>query len=115
MGERSLGHCGLLSSHDDYSATQFLPPEAALITQIRDPVGRIVSAYEFVIEVAARVLNRPKNFTMSPSKTDTRSVWPWSILVPLVEEDMLLRVKTIPGSPAFLPLAQPKTMVVRAQ
>ena len=88
----STGSCGLLSSHDDYSATDFLPPEAAIVTQLRDPVGRVLSAYEFAVEVAARVLTRPKNYTADPQKTNTRDVWPWSVLVPIVEEDMLKRV-----------------------
>ncbi len=88
----STGSCGLLSSHDDYSATKFLPAEAAIITQLRDPVGRVLSAYEFAVEVAARVLTRPKNYTADPAKVNTRNVWPWSVLVPFVEQDMLQRV-----------------------
>lgn len=27
--------CGLLGSHDDFSVTQFLPPDTAVITQLR--------------------------------------------------------------------------------
>lgn len=88
----SMGSCGLLSSHDDYSATDFLPAEAAIVTQLRQPVGRVLSAYEFAVEVAARVLTRPKNYTANPAKTNTRDVWPWSKLVPLIEDDMLRRV-----------------------
>lgn len=88
----SMGSCGLLSSHDDYSATDYLPAEAAIITQLRDPVSRMISAYEFAVEVAARVLTRPKNYTADPTKTNTRDVWPWSKLVPLIEQDMLQRV-----------------------
>lgn len=88
----SMGSCGLLSSHDDYSATDFLPAEAAIITQLRDPVSRTISAYEFAVEVAARVLTRPKIYTADPTKTNTRDVWPWSKLVPLIEQDMLQRV-----------------------
>ncbi len=89
---RSVGHCGLLSSHDDYSVTQFLPPEAAMVTQVRDPIGRVLSAYEFAVEVAARVLTRPKDYRPDPTKVNTRNVWPWSVLVPIVEQDMLARV-----------------------
>lgn len=88
----STGSCGLLSSHDDWSATDFLPDEAAIITQLRDPVGRVLSAYEFAVEVAARVLTRPKNYAADPTKINTRNVWPWSVLVPFIEEDMMQRV-----------------------
>jgi protein-tyrosine sulfotransferase len=88
----SLGSCGLLASHDDYSATDFLPAEAAIVTQLREPLDRVLSAYEFAVEVAARILQRPSNYTADPSKTNTRDVWPWSRLVPLIEQDLLLRV-----------------------
>lgn len=88
----SVGSCGLLASHDDYSATSFLPAEAAIVTQLREPLDRVLSAYEFAVEVAARILLRPSNYTADPSKTNTRDVWPWSRLVPLIEQDLLLRV-----------------------
>jgi hypothetical protein len=55
----SMTSCGLLSSHDDYSVVDLLPEEAAIITQLRDPVDRVISAYEFAAEVrsaAARQL-----------------------------------------------------------
>jgi protein-tyrosine sulfotransferase len=109
----SVGSCGLLASHDDYSATDFLPAQAAIVTQLRDPVDRVVSAYEFAVEVAARVLERPSNYTADPSKTNTRNVWPWSKLVPLIERDLLPRVggirqlyaMTYPDLPAMSNLA----------
>lgn len=88
----SVGSCGLLASHDDYSATDFLPAEAAVVTQLREPLDRVLSAYEFAVEVAARILQRPSNYTADPSRTNTRDVWPWSRLVPLIEQDLLLRV-----------------------
>lgn len=88
----SLGHCGLLSSHDDWSVEQYLPPEATMVTQLRDPVSRILSAYEFSVEVAARVLTRSKDYKPDPSRVNTRNVWPWSILIPLIEDDMRKRV-----------------------
>lgn len=88
----SVGHCGLLSSHDDWSVEQYLPAKAKMVTQIRDPVSRVLSAYEFSVEVAARVLIRSKGYKHDPAKVNTRNVWPWSILVPLIEKDMLTRV-----------------------
>lgn len=63
-----------------------------MITQIRDPVGRFLSAYEFAVEVAARMLNRAKDYKPDPSRVNTRNVWPWSALVPIIEEDLLVRV-----------------------
>lgn len=87
-----MGHCGLLSSHDDWSVEQYLPAEAAMVTQMRDPVSRVLSAYEFSVEVASRVLTRSKDYKPDPAKVNTRNVWPWSILVPLIETDMLARV-----------------------
>ena len=62
--------------------------------QLRDPVDRVLSAYEFAVEVAARVLNRPKDYKPDPSKVNTRDVWPWSQLVPFMEHDMVQRVRT---------------------
>mmetsp|Transcript_3570 Transcript_3570/g.8524 ORF Transcript_3570/g.8524 Transcript_3570/m.8524 type:complete len:513 (+) Transcript_3570:111-1649(+) len=56
----SVEGCGLLSSHDDYSVTAVLPPTATVITQIRDPVDRVLSAYEFAVEVASRHLQAAK-------------------------------------------------------
>ncbi len=61
--------------------------------QLRDPVDRVLSAYEFAVEVAARVLNRPKDYKPDPTKVNTRDVWPWSQLVPFIEEDMVKRVR----------------------
>jgi hypothetical protein len=43
--------CKLLSSHDDFSVVQALPPGTAVVTQLREPVERFLSAYEFAVEV----------------------------------------------------------------
>lgn len=87
----SVPDCGLLSSHDDYSVIQYLPKDAAIATQLRDPVERVLSAYEFAIEVAARALVKDAP-DKDPSKVDTQHVWPWSLLVPLMRQDLLTRV-----------------------
>mmetsp|Transcript_21789 Transcript_21789/g.54868 ORF Transcript_21789/g.54868 Transcript_21789/m.54868 type:complete len:736 (+) Transcript_21789:344-2551(+) len=90
----SIADCGLLSSHDDYSATKFFPDTAAVITQVRDPVDRVLSAYEFSIEVASRELRRPPNAPKpAADKVNTRNVWPWSLLVPWMEADMRARLR----------------------
>jgi hypothetical protein len=56
------------------------------ITNVRDPVDRILSAYEFTVEVAARGLNAPnKSLSYEKAKQDdkmlTSDIWPWSVLV----------------------------------
>ena len=84
---QSVPNCGLLSSHDDYSVLQYLPKDAAIATQLRDPVDRVLSMYEFAIEVAARYLN-PNATQRDPGKMDTRKVWPWSILVPFMQQEL---------------------------
>ena len=56
-------------------------------------MDRVLSAYEFAVEVAARVLARPKDYKPDPNKVNTRDVWPWSQLVPFMEDDMLARVR----------------------
>ena len=33
--DESMGSCGLLSSHDDYSVIDMLPPHGAIVTQLR--------------------------------------------------------------------------------
>eukprot|EP00884_Botryococcus_braunii_P009434 jgi/Botrbrau1/18492/Bobra.0072s0071.1 len=84
----SLSGCGILGSHDDYSVTDFLPSDAAVITQIRDPVDRILSAYEFAVEVAARGAFGRRPIVYEEHKVSTLAVWPWSYLVPWMENDM---------------------------
>ena len=70
-----------------------------MVTQIRDPVSRVLSAYEFAVEVAARVLTRSEDYKPDPSKVNTRDVWPWSAIIPIVETDMLARVRLPSPSP----------------
>lgn len=84
---QSVPDCGLLSSHDDYSVLQYLPKDAAIATQLRDPVDRLLSMYEFAIEVAAKYLN-PNAIQRDPGKMDTRKVWPWSILAPFMQQEL---------------------------
>jgi len=59
-----------------------LPPDTAVVSQIRDPVDRVLSAYEFAIEVAARQAFRSKKYVKPRTKTTTDDVWPWSYLIP---------------------------------
>lgn len=111
--------CRLLASHDDaglLSAAARLPPAATLVT-VRDPVARILSAYEFAVEGAALRLRGERegeraaphrgrrrrrrrwsrDATTPPTPVDL--VWPWSTLIPWLAEDM----RAHGGSP--MPLA----------
>ena len=85
-------NCALLSSHDDFSVVERLPADTAVVSQLRDPVDRFLSAYEFAIEVAARQLRTPpaaaRNKTATVGKVLTQDVWPWSHLVPFFAADM---------------------------
>ena len=99
--DSSVSDCGLLSSHDDYSVSQYLPADAAIATQLRDPVQRVLSAYEFAVEVAARGF-APGYTAKDPSKVNTQDVWPWSQLVPFMQKDLSARV-TPCDFPADLP------------
>ncbi|GBF98742.1 hypothetical protein Rsub_11291 [Raphidocelis subcapitata] len=91
-----LPSCRLLSSHDDFSVVQQLPPGTAVVTQLRDPVDRFLSAYEFAIEVASRQVKKPpnqaKNRTATAGRTLTDEVWPWSHLVPFFVQDTRARL-----------------------
>jgi len=102
----SLNHtnpkCRLLSSHDDFSLLQRLPHETALMTQLRNPIQRVLSAYAFALEVSSRVLLRSKiqkasNAEKSPlmeklGRVQTDRVWPWSMLLPWMRETLWTRI-----------------------
>ena len=84
--ELSRPDCKLLASHDDYSITDYLPDGFHVVTQARDPVDRVISAYEFAALVAARDFN--PNITKAAEravKVKTRDVWPWMYLIQLFD------------------------------
>ena len=84
--ELSRPDCRLLASHDDYSITDFLPENFKVITQARDPVDRVISAYEFTAVVAARDLSPNATKTQEANdKVKTRDVWPWLYLIQLFD------------------------------
>lgn len=95
----TLSGCNLLSSHDDFSVIDNLPQDTAVVNQMRDPVERFLSAYEFAIEVAARPAVRPpaskqgKLNAKNKGKVLTENVWPWSHLLPFFESDIRSRVR----------------------
>ena len=93
--------CRLLSSHDDFRLVESLPGGgvATLITQLRDPVDRLLSAYEFAVEVASRTYGaRPAPSKSPPGRTDTQEVWPWNHLVPFIAKDMDARLAARGGA-----------------
>eukprot|EP00271_Cylindrocystis_brebissonii_P020048 TRINITY_DN646_c0_g2_i1.p1 TRINITY_DN646_c0_g2~~TRINITY_DN646_c0_g2_i1.p1 ORF type:complete len:700 (-),score=130.00 TRINITY_DN646_c0_g2_i1:150-2249(-) len=110
--------CRLLSTHDDYSLMSKLPVEdTSVVTNVRDPADRLLSSYEFMVEIASRALRWQKNTDRNNPfrahdiwnalegmrkratdnrRTETRSVWPWTYLVPLMEDDVWWRTnKTV--------------------
>ena len=54
-------------------------------------MDRVLSAYEFAIEVASRAVRHAPP-PMDPKKVNTRNVWPWSQLVPFMEIDIRTRM-----------------------
>ncbi|KAI5073307.1 hypothetical protein GOP47_0011320 [Adiantum capillus-veneris] len=112
----SSDHCKLLVNHDDYSILTKLPAEStSIVTNIRHPVDRVFSAYEFSVEVAARFFARnlrikPKTQvtaakTSKSTGSSTLSIWPWSHLVPWMRDDLFEREKLrLSGGADPLPL-----------
>ncbi|KAK9841367.1 hypothetical protein WJX74_004580 [Apatococcus lobatus] len=72
-----------------------LPANTTSVTQLRDPLERILSAYEFSVEVAARFEGAAPNDTMHDNRTLTTEVWPWSSLVPMVQHDIAKRKEEV--------------------
>lgn len=87
--------CRYLVSHDDYSILDIFPKDTIVVTQLRDPVTRAISAYEFGIEVAARRIHLDEDdfvkSTKDPGFVNTLNVWPWSYIVPWFRADMKRR------------------------
>jgi hypothetical protein len=107
----SVPNCYLLSSHDDFSVVSMLPDNVAVLSQVRDPVDRFLSAYEFAIEVASRTLGRAKKQRKKPGRIATEDVWPWSYLIPFFADDLAPKVSTVAACcaccllPAHVPCA----------
>ncbi|KAH7447589.1 hypothetical protein KP509_01G112900 [Ceratopteris richardii] len=93
----SSNHCRLLVTHDDYSILSKLPVKStSVVTNLRDPVDRVFSAYEFSVEVAARFLihnlrRNPKTTKSGKNGSSTLNIWPWSLLVPWMRDDLFER------------------------
>lgn len=98
----SKQNCRLLATHDDYSIMSKLPRDkTSVVTILRNPVDRVLSAYEFAVEVAARFLVHP-NLTSAAKTSEklrlkkgivsTLEIWPWKYLVPWMMEELFNRV-----------------------
>jgi len=94
--------CRLLASHDDWSILDagFVPPHAKVLVQWRDPIARIISAYEFAINTASRSIRHNETDLLMKIKqqcdrgmANTWCVWPWSHVIPMMESDMRARLK----------------------
>ena len=94
--------CKLVVIHDDYSLTSKLPRErTSVVTVLRNPVDRVFSTYEFLVEVVARFLVHPNLTSVKLMSTRvltnccvvrTLHIWPWKYLVPCMREDLFARV-----------------------
>jgi len=80
--------CNSQASHDDLSVMELMPENTAVFTQIRDPVSRMLSSYEFSLHTANQRL-KVSNAPRDPARDFT--VWPWRFLVPLVQQDLVER------------------------
>ncbi|GJP32166.1 hypothetical protein CLOM_g16766 [Closterium sp. NIES-68] len=98
--------CRLLATHDDYGMTTHLPPGAAtgVTTLFREPLDRVLSMYEFSVHISGRSmgldLKQLPDETLYAARrkmrehyrnlvpTDTRNVWPWTLLSIVMEEDL---------------------------
>lgn len=92
-----LQQCKLLSSADDMSVLQALPQPTAVATQLRDPVERIISAYEIAVEVAVqnqRQGSKARNPMEAMKAAHAADVWPYSKLSPFVQRDLVRRVSS---------------------
>jgi len=69
------------------------------MTIVRDPIARVLSTYEFSVEVAARFLVHPNLTSASRMSSrirksnviSTLDIWPWKYLVPWMREDLFAR------------------------
>ena len=68
------------------------------------PVDRVISSYEFAVDIAAKGVmhlgppRRPSTATRKPDFVGTLDVWPWSILIPWFKFDMAARVRRGEGT-----------------
>eukprot|EP00928_Gymnodinium_smaydae_P055158 TRINITY_DN38755_c0_g1_i1.p1 TRINITY_DN38755_c0_g1~~TRINITY_DN38755_c0_g1_i1.p1 ORF type:complete len:489 (+),score=89.81 TRINITY_DN38755_c0_g1_i1:107-1468(+) len=80
--------CGLFVSHQDYRLVEqtYSWGQPWTLLMIRNPVDRVLSSYEFAVEVSARQIGRA--LVCDYKKVCTRHVWPWTHLVPHFDDIM---------------------------
>lgn len=75
-----------------------------MVTIVRNPVDRVLSSYEFSVEVAARFLVHPnlasatkmsKTVRAKTKGVSTLDIWPWKYLVPWMRGDLFARVSVL--------------------
>ena len=72
--------CDFLATHDDFSLVERFSSQPRVVTMLRSPYERVLSSYEFAIEVAARSFDQPPTKSKRV-RVQTRDVWPWGHLV----------------------------------
>jgi len=79
-------NCSFLATHDDYSLVERFVEQPRVVTMLRKPSARVLSSYEFAIEVAARSFGqRP---SAAEKRVQTREVWPWDVLTPHIDRQL---------------------------
>lgn len=100
---QSPENCRYYVSHDDISFLDTLPENVkdnvVVVTQMRDPVKRVISAYEFGIEVAGRKIDTPDSqievLKNNMTTVNTYNVWPWRYIIPFAREFIRERLDAI--------------------
>lgn len=82
--------CPCVATHADFRAIDgvSLQGQPAIMMNMRDPVQRVLSAYEFAIEVSARKLGTDIKPREELNINSTRNVWPWKYLVPYIDGEL---------------------------
>ena len=88
----SHAKCKFLATHDDYSLVERFPKQPKVVMMLRKPSARLISAYEFAVEVSARTFgvdpSAPANTTKRGHRIQTRDVWPWTFLIRDVDRQL---------------------------
>jgi len=83
--------CEFLATHDDFSLVERFESQPRVVTMLRSPYDRVLSSYEFAIEVAARAFDQPPQkppAIKAPARVQTRDVFPWGHLVRHVDAQL---------------------------
>lgn len=84
--------CKFLATHDDYSLVQRFPKQPRVVMMLRKPSARLISAYEFAVEVSARTFGVEPSISANTTKLglriQTRDVWPWTFLIRDVDRQL---------------------------